>query len=125
MWVSARERLIWKRKENPKRPHTHPGNKCSDGKSENDGGDGRTMKNLARRTMAELGVQRLLPAQLIFDSSAMTAAFVQGFEVRVVLVDFVWLSEFPFIVLSLYLVILVPTILAMILLFLCKHYLQH
>ena len=40
---------------------------------------------LASGAMAQLAVQRLLPAQLIFDLAAVTARLVQGLEV------FVWL----------------------------------
>ena len=61
----------------------------------------RTMKLLTRRAMAVLGIQRLLPAQLILDLAAVTACFIASMEVWVVVVNRVGRSMLPFIVLAL------------------------
>ncbi len=45
--------------------------------------------------MTKLRIQRLFPAQLIFDLTTVTAAFVADMEVRVVLMDLVRCAEFP------------------------------
>ena len=59
------------------------------------------MKLLARRTMAVLGIQRLLPAQLVLDLTAMTACFIASVKVWVIVVDLVGCSMLPFVVLAL------------------------
>ena len=58
------------------------------------------MKLLARRTMAVLGIQRLLPAQLVLDLTAMTACFIASVKVWVIVVDLVGCSMLPFVVLA-------------------------
>jgi len=60
-----------------------------------------SMQYLTRRAMAELGVKRLLSAQLILYLPTMTAGLVSNFEVRVVLVHLVRSSVLPVIVLVL------------------------
>ena len=50
--------------------------------------------------MAVLGVQRLLSAQLVLNFPTVAAALIAHFEIGIVLMDFVWCSEFPLIELS-------------------------
>lgn len=45
--------------------------------------------------MAIFRIQRLLPAQLIFDFPAMTAAVVACVEIWIIVVDLVWGTVFP------------------------------
>lgn len=54
-----------------------------------------TVLGLASRAMAQLAVQRLLPAQLVLHLAAVAARLVQGFEVLVRLVHAVWRAELP------------------------------
>lgn len=58
------------------------------------------MKLLTRRTMAILRIQRLLPAQLVPDLTAMTACFIASVKIWVIIVDLVGCSMLPFIVLA-------------------------
>lgn len=60
------------------------------------------MQNLASCTMAVLRIKGLFTTQLILDSSAVTAAFVQSLEIAIVFlgVDFVRSTEFPFVFLA-------------------------
>lgn len=58
------------------------------------------MKLLTCRTMAVLTIQRLLPAQLVLDLTAMTACFIASVEVWVIVVDLVGWSMLPFVVLA-------------------------
>lgn len=57
------------------------------------------MDRLTSPTMAELARKRFLSAQLIFHPSAMTATFVEGAEIAI-LVYFIRLAEFPVVVLA-------------------------
>lgn len=61
------------------------------------------MQNLTRRTMAEFSIKRLLSTELILYASAVAASFIEGLEVRVVVVDFIGDAKFPFVVLAFYL----------------------
>ena len=61
----------------------------------------RTMKLLTRRTMAVLRIQRLLPAQLVLDLTAMTACFIASVKVWIVVVDLVGCPVLPLVVLAL------------------------
>lgn len=58
-------------------------------------GSALTVQSLAGGTMAVFRIQRLFPAQLIFDSAAMAGPLVTGVEVRVVFVYFVRRALFP------------------------------
>jgi len=51
--------------------------------------------------VTELGIQGLLPAQLVLDLATVTAGFVANAEIRVVFVHLVGCSEFPLIELAL------------------------
>ncbi len=53
------------------------------------------MKSLASLAMAVFCVQRLLPAQLVLDSTAMTTPFVTNFEIFCVAVNGVGCSMLP------------------------------
>lgn len=53
------------------------------------------MLSLTCCAVAELAVKRCLSTQLILDSSAMTASFVDVFEVIIIVVDSVWSSLLP------------------------------
>jgi len=53
------------------------------------------MELLASMAMAILRVQGLLPAQLILDLAAMTAALIANFEVWIGVVHAVWSPVFP------------------------------
>lgn len=55
--------------------------------------------------MAVLCVERLLATQLVLDLPTVTAAFVAGLEVGIVLVDFVWCTILPFIELAMHVTI--------------------
>lgn len=57
-----------------------------------------TMKLLTCRTMAVFRVQRLLPAQLVFDLATMAAGLIAGMKVRVVVMNLVGGSKLPLIV---------------------------
>ena len=57
------------------------------------------MKLLAHIAMTVLRIQRLLSAQLILHSSAMTARIVDGIELGVFM-DLVWSFELPLIMLA-------------------------
>lgn len=50
--------------------------------------------------MAVLGIQRLLPTQLILDLTAMTASFIASVKVWIAVVDLVGCSMLPFVVLA-------------------------
>lgn len=50
--------------------------------------------------MAELGIQRLLPAQLVRDLAAVTASFIASVKVWIVVVDLVGGSVLPLVVLA-------------------------
>lgn len=58
------------------------------------------MQLLTRRTMAEFGVQRLLPAQLVLDLAAVTAGFIASVKIWIVVVDLVGCSVLPFVELA-------------------------
>ena len=58
----------------------------------------RTMKLLTCRTMAVLGIQRLLPAQLVFDLATMAAGLIAGVKVWVIVMNLVGCSKLPLIV---------------------------
>ena len=58
----------------------------------------RTMKLLTCRTMAVFRIQRLLPAQLVFDLATMAAGLIAGVKVWVVVMDLVGCSKLPLIV---------------------------
>ncbi len=68
------------------------------------------MQNLTSRTVTELRIKRPLPTQLILDPPTVTTALIQRFEIRVVLVHFVWLAEFPFVVLAFDIVFMVAAL---------------
>ena len=59
------------------------------------------MELLTSRAMAVLGIQWLFPAQLILDLAAMTAGFVAGVKVWVVIMNCVGRSMLPFVVFAL------------------------
>jgi uncharacterized protein YybS (DUF2232 family) len=61
------------------------------------------VQNLTSRTMAEFGIERLLPAELVLYASAVAAALVERLKVGVVVVHFVRDAEFPCVVLAFYL----------------------
>ena len=54
-----------------------------------------TVLGLASGAMAQLGVERLLSAQLVLDLAAVTACLVSGLEVLVLLVDLVRCTLLP------------------------------
>ena len=56
---------------------------------------------LAGGAVAVLAVQRLLPAQFVLYLPTVTAAVVARLKIGIVLMDFVWCSEFPLVELSL------------------------
>lgn len=51
--------------------------------------------------MTKLGIQGLLPAQLVLDLATVTAGFVADVEIRVIFVHLVGCSELPLIELAL------------------------
>lgn len=57
--------------------------------------EGSTVNLLASSAVAVFRVQWLLTAQLIFYLPAVTAAFVTGLEVFLLVVDTVWSTMFP------------------------------
>jgi len=64
------------------------------------------MQNLTSRTMAEFSIERLLSTELVLDAPAVAAAFVEGLEVWIVVVNFVRDAKFPFVVLAFYFFVL-------------------
>ena len=54
---------------------------------------------LTRVAMAQFRSQRLLTAELVLDFTAMTVGFVYALEVLVLLVDALWCSELPLLLL--------------------------
>lgn len=77
------------------------------------------MQDLTSRTMAEFSIKRLLSAELVLHASAMAAAFVERFEIWVIVVDFVGDSEFPFVVFAFYFFVFAALGLGFILFGLC------
>lgn len=67
----------------------------TDGRPTAQEGGARTVQPLAGGAMAVLGIQGLLPAQLVLDSAAMAATLVADIEVWVVLVQLVRRAIFP------------------------------
>jgi len=67
---------------------------------------GCSMQNLTSRTMAEFSIERLLSTELVLDAPAVAAAFVEGLEVWIVVVNFVRDAKFPFVVLAFYFFVL-------------------
>jgi len=63
--------------------------------------EGSPMKSLAGGTMAELRAEGFLAGDLVLDSAAVTSALVQCFEAVVLVMDFVWFSELPFVLFAL------------------------
>lgn len=59
------------------------------------------MKLLAGGAMAVFAIQRLLPAQLVLNFTAMTAGFITSVKVWVIVVDLVWCSMLPLVELAL------------------------
>lgn len=55
------------------------------------------MKGLAGGAVTELGVQWLVPTQLILDPATVTAALIDDFEVGIVFVHLVGRAIFPII----------------------------
>jgi len=62
--------------------------------------EGCSMQNLTSPTMTKLRIKRFLPTQLILNSSTVTTTLIQRFEIRVIFMDFVWFTKFPFVVLA-------------------------
>ena len=58
----------------------------------------RTMKLLTCGTMAVLRIQRLLPAQLVFDLATMAAGLIAGVKIWVVVMNLIGCSKLPLIV---------------------------
>ena len=58
------------------------------------------MNLLAGGAVAVFRVQRLFPTELVMNPSAVTASFVTGMEVCIVLVHSIRSAEFPLIVLT-------------------------
>jgi hypothetical protein len=77
------------------------------------------MQDLTSRTMAEFSIKRFLSAELVLHASAMAAAFVERFEIWVIVVDFVGDSEFPFVVLAFYFFVFAALGFGLVLLGLC------
>lgn len=59
------------------------------------------MQPLTSLAMTKLGIQRLLPTQLILDPPAVTPAIQHRLEIRAVLVHLVRLAELPLVLLAL------------------------
>ena len=57
-----------------------------------------TMKLLTCGTMAVLRIQRLLPAQLVFDLATMAAGLIAGVKIWVVVMNLIGCSKLPLIV---------------------------
>lgn len=56
---------------------------------------GRTVLGLAGGAVAQLGVERLLSAQLVLDLAAVAAGLVSSLEILIGLVDLVWSTLLP------------------------------
>lgn len=65
-----------------------------------------TMQFLASGAMAVLRVQWLLPAQLILDLPTMAACLISHLEIRIVVMDLVWCTVFPVILLPMHLALI-------------------
>ena len=65
-----------------------------------------TVQFLAGGTMAVLRVQWLLPAQLILDLPTMAASLISHVKIRIVVVDLVWCTVLPLIVLPMHLALI-------------------
>lgn len=57
--------------------------------------EGCGMLRLTSCTMAQLAVQRLLPAKLVLDLSTMTVGLVSNRKILILLVDAVWSAFLP------------------------------
>ena len=58
----------------------------------------RTMKLLTGCAVAVLGVQGLLPTQLVLDLATMTAGFIASVKIWIIVMNLVRRSEFPLVV---------------------------